>query len=889
MVDDQVENSFIGHEEELKIFRDWLDSTGPQEPSILFFYDSSEERKGGIGKTWLLNKCSQQARERQNVAVVRIDFFSIQDRDGAEIARRVVDSVKQVYPSWTPNAFERDYDQYRQSLQQQSKDDSLLLVLRTSLVNDLAELQKQLGDHRRHIVIFCDTYERVEHHPEQISFSAGNLFPDNYDCQLIGFLVAGRNPPAPESASWRGRMELVRSLALQPFTLDEMRTYFEKKIRVPGVLPLTSADATKLYTGTDGRPILVGLLTDMLNRRFPLKKLLEVAPPNFERYLVEQINPLTSSTDWAVFCMAHAYHRFNPSILNWLSSIVEETTQDVRIGEVWEQLKALSFVRASATREDIALHDEMRRLVLLWSWPEQSMKTSSQRQALSEHMITYYEQEIKKEQSIQLRQAYQVEMLYHLLCVDLSQGFDQSNRGFAFFLELVEPALRLKQNTYARSLIQEVRQFEHDLLPEQRYSLMMQEAELLQNEENYKDALDLYEEYLQRLKETAWLAQHRADISRERGICFTRLSQFSEAIYALNYSLEIYETQQNSEQLAVTYSRIGYAYDRQGNWDTAVKYYKKSIELHCTENNRSGYADSLNSLAWVYRSQGNLEEALRICRIGLRLREELYKEQKESERSIGFSCSALGRIYYALGESPQAKRFFQRAYEIYERTSYQKGIASTYTHFGQFCLDKGELEEADKYFKKAYSIAIYIDSEAEIRSLNRQSHVLFQQNKADEAISLLRKAIERASTIKDFYQQTESLVDLANFLFQSGSSAEALHILQEAEVLAETYHYYYLLGMIKKARGDIYRSDGHYHEAFQFYMLYCHAMAYHNQAEYLKAVRHTVTEDLMELPRDMIGQIWQQLSDNWSTLELEEEKHVHMEQALQQVRLFLDM
>ena len=81
---------FIGHTSELDTFKRWLTNTDPNAPWILFFHDAFEqpEKKGGVGKTWLLRECAALAKQHdEQVAVVIIDFFSIADRDGAEIAR----------------------------------------------------------------------------------------------------------------------------------------------------------------------------------------------------------------------------------------------------------------------------------------------------------------------------------------------------------------------------------------------------------------------------------------------------------------------------------------------------------------------------------------------------------------------------------------------------------------------------------------------------------------------------------------------------------------------------------------------------------------------------------------------------------------------------------
>ncbi|SRR6266516_5014564 len=102
MLDEQIAEHFIGHTKELEIFERWLEhSDGPW---ILFFHDATNvpEKKGGVGKTWLLRKCAKIVRERyENVAIAVVDFFSVGDRDSVEVALRIVKSLKEAHSEWS--------------------------------------------------------------------------------------------------------------------------------------------------------------------------------------------------------------------------------------------------------------------------------------------------------------------------------------------------------------------------------------------------------------------------------------------------------------------------------------------------------------------------------------------------------------------------------------------------------------------------------------------------------------------------------------------------------------------------------------------------------------------------------------------------------------------
>ncbi len=135
-----------------------------------------------------------------------------------------------------------------------------------------------------------------------------------------------------------------------------------------------------LYERTEGRPILVGLVADVLNHRvMTVNELIAVPQPGFESYLVSQINQLENPLNWVILFMAHVYHRFNAPILDWIlrESSLKDVVQEISPQFLVEKLPTLSFVRGPASSGTFVLHDEMRRLVTRYCWtlqdPDQNL------------------------------------------------------------------------------------------------------------------------------------------------------------------------------------------------------------------------------------------------------------------------------------------------------------------------------------------------------------------------------------------------------------------------------------------------------------------------------------------------------------------------------------
>lgn len=877
MLDQQGTEPFIGRSSELAIYQQWLEN--PDLPWLLYFYDRTE-KKGGIGKTWLLRKCAELTSEtHQDVAVVMIDFFNVPDRGGVTIATRVAEQLQHVYPEWTPTTFLSLYEKYEQARAIGGEEVATLRgQLSGALTSDLEKLDTYLSQSKRALVLFFDTFELIENEPVIAVLEAGRTFPDTYHFKHIGAVVAGRNPIDWEHPNWRGREQEVKVVPMNPFTRPEMIQYMAS--RSFSNLEMDMQTISTLYERTEGRPILIGLLVDVLNYQLMRPEtLLQVSHAVFEETLVAQINNLENPTNWVILFMAHAYHRFNFTLLDWMlrESQLQSRVHPIKRQSLQETLPTLSFVRQSSTGNDFVLHDEMRRLIIRYCWdvlePDRSF-----RRAISRCAIDYYGHELEQisDYNDPLSQTYRVEMLYHQLYIDV-------DRGLKIFREYFDQAMDSWQRVYARSLLQEVQNLWDQLSLDQQCDLQLSEASLLRREENALAALDLYHKLEQQAR-PSWLDEHSADIFYGMGYAYLARSDFAQTIDCFNRCVAIDEARgedSGRRRTAELLGTLGYIHRRQGNLDQAARRYEESIAFHREENNQSDYADTLNNMGNLLRLQGKFDEAQRCCKIGLHIREKLFKQGEAGEVPVGLILSTLGSINLNLDDLRTAEHYYKQAFEIYQRNSYRRGIVATYNRFGQIALVRGDLTTAMQWFKQAEQTSEEVNAEAHINSVNKQGRVLVQQERWQEAISRFEKAVALASEVNDYYQEAESLIDMAEALEQLGRRENSQQVLQKGEEIAQHYHYYLLLGNIKQFRGEVQFRAGRYREAFHLFGESCAAMVRYNPTRFEVAM-NSLTERLLELPQAEIPPIVEELRAYWSAQQLDE-MHPEMLRTLEMV------
>src|SRR5260370_713015 len=406
-------NRFIGRKKEVAHFRDWLDNV--HAPKILYFHDSAEEpeRKGGVGKTYLLRYCADLVSKRQDISVVIADFFNVGDRDSIFLAEHVLSGMQRLFPDWTPTAFQTVLRRFRtKTLTAEEEGVQLRRVLATELAQDLQRLEAHLSEAKT-LLVFLDRVETIYQNPNLALLHPGQTFPDTYQIPFIRFVIAGRNRLDEAHLNWqKWRLEVV-SVPVESFDRQEMLAYMEAESI--SSIPKEEQQIAALYTHTEGRPILIGLVTDVLNHRIlTLEELLAVPQADFEQYLVEQINFLENPLNWVILSMAHVYHRFNLDMLEYILKRVDlaEPVREISHDMLIKTLPQLSFVRQAGTGENFVLHDEMQRLVSRYCWPKHDTDLRI-RKAISRCMIEYYEHELTDQFSDQERQVTTIEQLYH--------------------------------------------------------------------------------------------------------------------------------------------------------------------------------------------------------------------------------------------------------------------------------------------------------------------------------------------------------------------------------------------------------------------------------------------------------------------------------------------
>ena len=168
-------------------------------------------------------------------------------------------------------------------------------------------------------------------------------------------------------------------------------------------------------------------------------------------------------------------------------------------------------------------------------------------------------------------------------------------------------------------------------------------------------------------------------------------------------------------------------------------------------------------------------------------------------------------------------------------------MARTYNGLGRTLEMKGDHDGAMEHFLHASEAALSVDAQEEqINSLNKQGRVLMHQKSLTRARKCFEQAIELSEKTQDYYQQVESLIDLAEVFEDSGMHDESQQALERGKELALQYRYYSLLGTAEKFQGMVSYEQQDYNSAFNHFVQSCHYMALFNSLRYNEAIRSLI-------------------------------------------------
>ncbi|MBA2540849.1 MAG: tetratricopeptide repeat protein [Deltaproteobacteria bacterium] len=190
--------------------------------------------------------------------------------------------------------------------------------------------------------------------------------------------------------------------------------------------------------------------------------------------------------------------------------------------------------------------------------------------------------------------------------------------------------------------------------------------------------------------------------------------------------------------------------------------------------------DALHNLGDVLEQTGHTDEAM-ACFVEMLNLAWRY----DNLAKAGAAYSRLARGQRRLGKYDIAMEHLRRAYELFERSRDDRGIASTLDDMGRVNWLRGGFGQALDYHRQALTIRRALGDRRSIAlSLANIGRVHHDSGNFKAAISQFREALDLRRDISDLVGVVQSLCDLGGVHSEDGNPEAALELLAEARTIA---------------------------------------------------------------------------------------------------------
>lgn len=722
----------------------------------------------------------EQRRGLQLLEVVDFDNheYRIPQILGTYIAENLDATVFQPY-------FE-DLHHLRKLEEQQSLPEQLSKT-RAKVNRTFVECFNRVSQNRR-IVLLFDTTEKLENSDvwDYLLFLSKNL-------NNVVFIFAGRTTKkiyAKLSVSVEEKS--LHFIPLLPLDEEASVEYIREKTeqlgnKTWGEMP------EKICFLAQGRPILIDLAVEWWLRdvslswmKMPLdeikaqkgtmkKRLLE-----FEKALVSHISETRRPLDWLWLLMAHI-HPVNEAM------IAEILSKPLR--EAQDMLKsACSFVFVkSLPNQEIALHDEMERMINAYVWPMVD-KQGVRRKLYSNQLCGYMAEQTQKLQArideIRIRELKssvsgrrelnlfaereilqsqmwitQEQQLHHTFMVSASKGCQ-------LFVQLFDKA----PIQFMELLLKEARSFSGNLSIDERFEIDTREAGYLIKVNYTADARKLLLEMKLRYN---YDQRHLLDVLSKLGNCERQTGNLEKSVAYLQQAVEILGLPENKQLLAQSggaiYNILGVVYRQMGEWDNAERYYRSAISVVKEGEDRKWLASAYINLGYITGIKSEYESALRYCRNALQIQEKIAQENQSIHFDMGRTHNVFCIIYRGKEDYGHSIEHIEKAIQIFSELKNLTWLGMAYCERGTTHWHNEKLREAERDLK--YGVELYKASGAQMdlpAFLHRLGHVAWEQKKFSEAEHYFRNSAEIGNQVSDYQQIVNSLEGLVELYYYQG-------------------------------------------------------------------------------------------------------------------------
>jgi tetratricopeptide (TPR) repeat protein len=231
-------------------------------------------------------------------------------------------------------------------------------------------------------------------------------------------------------------------------------------------------------------------------------------------------------------------------------------------------------------------------------------------------------------------------------------------------------------------------------------------------------------------------------------------THFDEAFDHLRLSLELFERNQDKENMAQVFYLLGSLHLRKGERDKSLDFYQMNLKLREEIGNQEDIGLALRYIGVYYSINREFTEALSYYDRSLPI-----LEKSENKRHQGNLYNSLGLTYYHLGDLNKASEYYELALFYLQQVGNKLHIAYILSNIGSVERLRGNLEKALKAHLQCLEIFDEVNS---IQNIGAQllyiGRTYLRMGEHKKALSFLNQALE-------YRRKTGNYAFIANGLY----------------------------------------------------------------------------------------------------------------------------
>ena len=733
-----------------------------------------------IGWSPLLKSFVQQNKEQRLCVTEIIDFDDHSLRIPENMSRKIAKMLNKLNKKPFEPFFraQMDYHKMRQKGVNSKRLSQQLLE-----VNQIFAKCFNAVSRERRVVLFFDTTDELE----KGEGAWDDLRAKIPELENVAVLLAGRNAKQIGESVEENIRGHVKIFDLDPLNEDDRRLYFQKKQQQKAIT-IESDLSEKLLVLSEGRPILLDLVVEWRARGVSLDWLVTESLKDiqvidkkqrkeFEKHLVDHIRDIRSPMDRLILLMAYIYP-LNGDMIARLLKLEKEKAQKLFENATDEKTK-YTFVKTFPNDDYVMLHDEMRRMINTYIWPEIDPEDVRRRE-YSRLVVTYLQDEIqeitekieihkkalfraeKKERAV-LKISLKIGELDQQLWLCREQLLEHTlmtntEQGVQLFSELFDEAARTHRVSFRQKLFTILQQHASTFSSRQENIRDVYKLKIVFAEKKYEQSKKFSEKILQRRDISS---EHRVETLILLGQSKVRLGDVEGGLGYFEEAVNLSETRKLSLWRIKALNSLGRGYRLIGDLDTAREYCQKAQRL-CWEEGGPDKRDLKDEYGWISHNLALvLSNDNRTRRTAVNIARSTIKYWQLIENTIGLGAGhlLLGIAYYRADfHQKETLQAFEEASEIFTQLQLDDWLGQIYSWRGAFYQDISKFENAKSDLEKSLRIG---PANIKAMTLNRLARVYMSELRWDLAEATMKESLKSAKHIPDYKYWLSSVGRLA--------------------------------------------------------------------------------------------------------------------------------